>query len=306
MKSLPPAAHQGMLYSLAGLLTSEGKYLKSIETAREWFRYEEKPQAAAYMIIGSSFAQLERYDDALPYVLKAIEKSEKPAEGWYMLALAIHLQKERYQQSAKLLLTMLQNWPDKPRYWEMLAGCYLELEDDKRALDTMMLSHNNGMLTTPERIRALAQLNLMRDIPYTAGVILDKAITSGILKGDEKDLKLLLQAWLSAHEYDRAVDAINRLEPYAEDGEYFLQAAQIFNETGEWQKVVDNANKALDAGLKKTGIALLLAGTAYAELGRYDDAVRVFKQVRATADSSQRRNAESWIAFVDEKRQLRN
>ena len=73
-KSLPAQAHQGMLYSLAGLYMAEGQYLKSIETAREWLRYEESPSPDSYMLIGSAFTELDRFDDALPYVLKAIER----------------------------------------------------------------------------------------------------------------------------------------------------------------------------------------------------------------------------------------
>jgi len=304
--SLPATAHQGMLYSLAGLLAAEARHLDSIKTAREWFRYEESPQPAAYMLIGASFAELERFDEALPYVLKAIAKMEKPNEGWYMLALAIYFQQEKYRESANLLVTMLQLWPDKPKYWEMLAGSYLELEDDKRALDTMMLAHNNDMLLKPTQLRALAQLSLMRDIPYSAGVTLDESISKGTLEDNEDNLKLLLQAWLSAREYDRAVTVINRLAPYAEDGQYFLQAAQIYNELGDWQKVVDNTTKALDAGLEKSVDALLLMGTAYSELGEYDRAIRAFKRVQQVGDTRHRRNAESWMAFVDEKRQLQN
>ncbi len=305
LESMPPQAHQGMLYSLAGLYAAESKFLKSIETAREWFRYEEEPAPDAYMLIGSSFAELDRFDDALPYVLKAIEKADKPRENWYMLALAIHFQNDRFHDAAAILTTMLQYWPDKARYWDMLSGCYLELEDDKRALDTMMLAYTNGMLTKPNRVRGLAQLAMMRDMPYSAGQILEKEIASNVLETSEDNLKLLLQAWLSAREYDRAVAVIDRLETFADDGEYFLQAAQIYNETGAWSKVVENANKALDAGLKNPVDALMLAGTAYSEMDRFDDAIRVFNRVRSSGDADDRRNAQAWIDFVGEMRHVR-
>jgi tetratricopeptide (TPR) repeat protein len=304
--SLPATAHQGMLYSLAGLLSAQDRHLDSIKSAREWFRYEASPKPEAYMLIAASFAELERFDDALPYVLKAISKSEKPVEAWHMLALAIRLQKDQFKPAAALLVTMLQNWPDKPRYWEMLSGCYLELQDDKNALDTMMLAYNNKMITKPAQVKSLAQLSLMRDIPYSAGIILDDAISVGTLEDDEDNLKLLLQSWLSAREYDRAVAVINRLSPYAEDGRYFLQAAQIYNELGEWAKVVDNTNKALDAGLDKSMDAMLLSGTAYSELDDFENAIRVFEAVKKSGDSRQRRNAESWMAFVREKQQVQN
>lgn len=303
---LPATAHQGMLYSLAGLLVAEGQYQKGIDTAREWFRYEAKPAADAYMLIGSAFAELQQFDKALPYILKAIEESAEPRESWYMLAIAIYFQQQQFGKAADMLLVMLRHWPGNERYWEMLSACYLEMQDDKRALDTMMLSYANGMLSNPDRIRALAQLALLRDMPYSAGVVLAAEMEKGTLAADENNLKMLLQAWLSAREYDKAVDTINRLEQYANDGEYFLQAAQIYSETGDWSKVVDNANKALEAGLSKPATALLLAGAAHAELGQFAQATSVFERVRAVGDAAQRRNADAWIEFVSEKRQLQN
>lgn len=304
--SLPPTAHQGMLYSLAGLYASQDQFMKSIETMREWFRYEAEPIPDAYIMIGSGFAELERFDNALPYVLKAIEKSKEPRKAWYMLAIAIHFERSRYAAAADLLLEMLRYWPDEARYWDMLSSCYLELNDDQRALDTMMVAYNSGMLTNPIRILALVQLNLMRDIPYTAGTILQDELGKGTLERDEDNLRLLLQAWLSAREYDRAVETIDRLSEFAENGDYYLQAARIYNETGEWQKVINNVVKALDAGLDEPVDALMLQGIANAELDRFDDAERAFIRVRSLGDSSDRRNAGSWIAFVDEKRQLQN
>jgi tetratricopeptide (TPR) repeat protein len=305
-EAMPAQAHQRMLYSLAGLLLAEEEYQQSIDAIREWFRYEADPIPDAYMLIGSSFSELQQFQNALPYVLKAIEIADEPRENWYMLALAIHFQDSNFSAAADVLVTMLQFWPDNVRYWEMLSGCYLELEDDKRALDTMMVTYSNGMLTKPVRIRAAAQLNLMRDTPYTAGVILEDAIADGMLEEDEPNLKLLLQSWLSAREYDRAVDVINRLGKFADDGEYFLRAAQIYSETGEWQKVIDNADKALDGGIKNDIDALMLQGSAYSELGKLGDATRIFGEVRTKGDAADRRNADSWIAFISEKRSLHN
>jgi tetratricopeptide (TPR) repeat protein len=170
----------------------------------------------------------------------------------------------------------------------------------------MMLAYTNGMLEKPSRVRSLAQLAMMRDMPYSAGQILDKEIASGVLESSEDNLKILLQAWLSAREYDRAAEVIDRLQPFTDDGEYYLQAARIYNETGAWAKVISNSNKALDAGLKNPVDALMLAGTAYSEMGQFDDAIRVFNRVRSIGDADDRRNAKSWIDFVGEMRQLQS
>jgi tetratricopeptide (TPR) repeat protein len=302
--SLPGPAHQGMLYSLAGLYASERQFMKSIETMRDWFRYEANPLADAYIMVGSSFAELDRFQDALPYVLKAIEKSEKPQENWYMLALAIYFEQKDFSRAATLLEAMLKIWPGNARYWDMLAGCYLELGQDRRALDVMMVSYNNGMLKAPEKVRSLAQLNMMNDVPFTAGIILEKGIASQVLDADEDVLKLLLQAWLSAREYDKAVDTIVQLQPYAKDGKYLFNAAQIYSETGEWQKTVEFASRALESGLDDPVDALMLLGAAQTELGQFNSAVETFTKVRSIGDKKERDNVNSWLQYIEEKRQL--
>ncbi len=305
LEALPGEAHQGMLYSLAGLYIAKQQFMKSTETLREWFRYEEEPAPDAYMMIGGNYTELEQFAEALPYVLKAIEKADEPKENWYMVALAIHFEQEHFNDAISLLMTMLENWPDKPRYWDMLAGSYLEIKDDQKALDTMMLAYNNEMITSESRVLALVQLNMLQGVPYMAGSILAAELDQGTVAEGKRTLDILLQSWLAAREYDRAVSVINRLAPYAEDGEYFLQAAGIYNETGEWQKVTDNAAKALDAGLDKPVQALMLAGAAYTELDRLEDALSSFRRVRELGDAAARRNAVSWINFVKEKQQIR-
>ena len=303
--ALPALAQQGMLYSLAGLHAAEGHYLESIKKIREWFRYEEDPIADAYMIIASAFTELARYDDALPYVRKAIEKSVEPQENWYLLELAIYFEKRRYLDAISLLRDIVQIWPDNPKYWEMLASSQLELNNDKAALDTLMIVYNRGMLTDDNKIMAVVQLNMIQDIPYAAGVILEQEIAAGSVEDSKKNLELLLQAWLSSREYDRAVSAIDRLAPLAKDGVYFMQKASIYNELGQWKGVIVAVDQALEMGLKKPTAAHMLAGMAYTELQQFSKAISAFRDAKATGDAKQRENADAWIDFVQGKIQIK-
>jgi tetratricopeptide (TPR) repeat protein len=83
-----------------------------------------------------------------------------------------------------------------------------------------------------------------------------------------------------------------------------MRKASIHNERGEWQDVAVAVEQAIDAGLEDPTDAHMLAGTALAELGRYQDALRAFGRAKSSGDSKQRANADSWIAFVEEKIQL--
>ena len=301
LQALPSEAQQGMLYSLAGLYAAEEQYLKAIETMREWFRYEADPAPDAYMVIASSFTELQRYDDALPYVQKAIQKSDKPRENWYLLELAIYFEKKRFRDAVRVAKKMLQYWPDKATYWEILFGAYLELGEDKNALDVIMVAYSKGLVSTESKIMSVVQLNLALDTPFVAGSILEREISAGNVESNKKNLDILLQSWLSAREYQRAIATIDKIAPLNEDGEYYMRKAGIYNELGEWQKVADSAKQALDAGIEKPAEAHMLVGMAYSELDRYTDSIKAFRRARALSEPGERRGVDAWIAFVEEK-----
>jgi tetratricopeptide (TPR) repeat protein len=303
--ALPGAATQGMLYSLAGLYASEGRHLEAIATMRRWFEYEAEPKADAYMVIASSFTELERYDDALPYVRKAISKADKPNEDWYMLELAIHIQKERYADAATVLRRMLLIWPQKPKYWELLTSIYIEMGEDKNALNAMMIAYRNGMVTQSDKLLSLVQLNMLLDIPYTAGVILEAEMNKGTVETTRQHLDMLLVAWTDARAYDKAVDVIDQLAELTGEGSYHLRKARIYNEQGNWEGVTRSVDAALKLGVEEPAPAHMLAGMAYVELENFAESERAFKAVQATGNAKLRDNAAEWLSFLNEKRSLR-
>jgi len=302
---LPGSVIQGLRYSLAGLYAAEGQYQKSIDTMRLWFEYEEEPKAEAYMMIASAYAELDRLESALPYVQKAISKADKPNENWYMLELAIHIEAKRYSDGAGVLRRMLAIWPERPRLWDMLASIYLELGKDREALDVMMVAYNSGFLAEESKILPVVQLNMLLEIPHAAGSILETEIANGNVEENKRNLDMLLSAWIDAREYDKAIAVIDKLGAMTGDGKYFMQKASINNEQGNWEGAASAARQAIDAGVEDPTDAYMLAGTAYAEMERYQDALDAFRRAKQSGDSKERANADSWIAFVEEKIQLR-
>ncbi|MEM1438492.1 MAG: hypothetical protein AAF545_01105 [Pseudomonadota bacterium] len=301
LNSLQTAAQQGMLYSLASLYAAESQFLKSIETAREWFKYEQDPKADAYMLIGSAFSQLERYEDARPYVIRAIEVSAKPTESWYQLLLAIHFETGQIPKAVPLLQQMVELWPDKERYWETLSGAHMELNQDRPALSTMMVAYRKGMITEEEKLLSLVRLNMFLDIPFTAGQILSEGMSAGQIERNKKSLTLLEQAWTAAQEYDKALLVMSELGELTGDPEYSIRQAKIYNELTRWEEVVASANRALERGYEDAGEAYLLIGTAYSEMGRLRDSLAAFKQAEDSGTADQRRNARAWIGFVNDR-----
>jgi len=303
--ALPNIANQGMLYSLAGLYSSEGRFEEAIDSMRTWFMYAEEPVPAdAYMLVGNSYAQLEQIAEALPYVQEAIARAISPNESWHMLALSIHFERMDYASAAELLRRMVALWPDTPRYWEMLASAYLELADDSNALATLMLAYKQGMVEEEPKLLNLARLNLFLELPYEAAQILETEMASRRIEESRDNLELLLSAWTAAREYGEAVEVIDKLAPLTDDGEYYRQKAHLLSEQADWAGVIDAATQALaKGGLAETGNTLILQGMAYAELGQYDQALAAFTAARRHEETA-RRNANAWIEYVRDRRQV--
>ena len=305
--ALPNLANQGMLYSLAGLYANEGQFQKAIDTMSTWFSYAEEPVPAdAIMLVGSSYAQLEQLGAALPYVQEANSRAEMPNESWRMLELSIYFDPAfmDYERAVELLRDMVVLWPDRARYWEMLASAYLELEDDPNALATLMVAYKQGMVDEAPKLLNLVRLNLFLELPYEAGQILETEMDNGRIEENAGNLDLLLSAWESAREYDRALAVIDKLAPLSDNGEYYMRKAQLLAEQGDWAEVIEATGQALAAGsLEATGQALVLKGMAHAELGDYDLALAAFDEARDHEDSA-RRNADAWIEYVRDRSQV--
>ncbi len=65
------------------------------------------------------------------------------------MALSLQFQLEKYEDAIATLKVMVRHWTKIPAYWEQLAGAYLEVGDDRAALDTTMIAYINGMVKMP-------------------------------------------------------------------------------------------------------------------------------------------------------------
>jgi tetratricopeptide (TPR) repeat protein len=302
---LPNAAQQGMLYSLAGLYAAQSRFEATVRIMMTWFKFAQEPVAAnAYMLVGSSYSELEEYAKALPYVMEAIKRSEKPNESWYLLALSIRFDRKEFTEAVKLLRSMVVYWPGKAINWEMLSSAYMELKQDSNALATLMLSYQRGLVEGEDKLLNLAKMNMFLEIPFEGGKILETGMKAGSIEKTQKNLELLLSAWTGAREFDKAIGVIDVLAPMVESGTYFWQRAQLFNEKANWPEVISSATLALErGGLKRPGEAYVLMGMAHSELGEYDRAVAAFEQAKRHGEDA-RRNATAWIDYVNDRRQV--
>ena len=305
LDALPNQAHFNMMRSLAQLYASREQWQKSIDMMTQYLRYQPTPAPEDSIMMAQNYAQMNRYREALPWVNRAIEDGgSKAQESWYQLKLAIHFELKDYRGALPVLKILVSRWPSKLTYWETLAGAHQELNQDADALAALMAAYNGGLITTQPKLLNLVRMSMFLELPYQGGQILSKAIDAGQVEANAANLRLLLQAWTSAREYNRAGAVIDRLAPLTGEGDLFVQKARLMMEQNEWQATVDAGRQALELGnVDKPGAAWLMIGIAEMELGNLREARRAFQQAQEF-DANTRRQAREWQRFVEDRIQV--
>ena len=100
-------------------------------------------------------------DRSIPYAVKAISLAEKPKATWFQLLAANHYELKQYSDAAQALISMTTIWPNKPSYWEQLAGVYMVMEKPQLALASLKIAFHSQILDKESSLRSLVQLALM-------------------------------------------------------------------------------------------------------------------------------------------------
>jgi tetratricopeptide (TPR) repeat protein len=305
LDALPNNAHFNMMRSLAQLYSSREEWQRSIDMMTQYLRYQPQPSPEDQIIMAQNYAQMQRYRDALPWVRGAIrDAGDKAAESWYQLELAIHFETRDFRAALQVLNTIVARWPNQLRYWEMMSGAHQELNQDVDAVAALMAAYNGGLITEERKILNLARMSMYVDMPFQGGRILSRAIEAGQVEANERNLRVLLQAWTAAREYDRAGQVIDRLAPMTGDGDLLIQKARLVMEQNDWRGVIEAAEAALELGnVNNPGGAWLMIGIARMELDQLRESRRAFQRAQEF-DANARRQAREWQRFVEDRIQL--
>ena len=295
--------HQSTQFNLASLYGSKEEWDLTIDALMKFYEFERDPVAEAYIMTGIAYFQKGLPLEALPYIHIANQKTTKPKESWLQLELAILFINKRYDEAITVVKQLSTFWPEKEKYWETMAGTYMEMQKDADALAALSLGYKNEAITKEETLESLARLNLYLEIPYQAATLIEKNIQQGSIEENEENLRLLLGAWTAAREFKKAISVIDVLAPLTGEGKLYIQKAMLLNESGDWEGVQEATEKALtDQELENPGDVYILRGMAQTELGNYAQAISSFTQAMEIGTETNKRNAEAWIDYVSDRK----
>jgi tetratricopeptide (TPR) repeat protein len=298
---LPEALVLSTLKTKAQLQFTVEDYQGALNTVKELMRKVEEPAADVYMLMGQAYFQLGDYDSALEPIQTAVDmvkaQGNVPKENWLLLLRVIHYENKNYAAMIGVLEELITHYP-KDTYLLTLAGAHSELEDTMKQLVIVEALYEAGFLKTANHVTNLANLYLLHETPYKAAKLLEKEMNAGIVEENERNLRLLSQAWYTAREDEKSIPPLAQAADLTNDGELYVRLAQSHLNLENWDEAASAVRKGLQAGgVKRTDTANVMLGMALFNQQKFSEARTAFE--RASRDDRSRRAAQQWIAYVD-------
>jgi len=308
---LPEALQLSTLKTMAQLQFTVEDYEKALTTIRRLMAVVPEPSADVFMLEGQALFQMNRYKEALKPIETAVamyrEQGQVPKENWLLLLRVIYFEMKDYDNMLAVVKELVQHYP-KDSYILTLAGVYSELGDTKKQLALTEVLYEKGLLNTNAHITNLANLYLLHGLPYKAAEVLDKGIQSKFVEVNDRNLRLLSQAWYQAREDERAIPPLRRAAEMSKDAELYIRLAQAHVNLEQWDEAAKAVNEGLRiGGLKRDDQANIMLGMALFNQKKLEAARTAFE--RARRDRRSARAAEQWMAYVDseiKRRELMN
>lgn len=298
---LPEALMLSTLKTKAQLQFTVEDYPAALRTIEQLMAAVAEPAADVYMLQGQAYFQMNDYRKALDPIKKAVDmyraQGNTPRENWLLLLRVCYYELGDFPNMIKVLEELIAYYP-KDTYLLTLAGAHSELGDTRKQLTIVEVLYEKGLLTSQSHIVNLANLYLLHETPYKAAVLLDREIKAGRVPENDRNLRLLSQAWYTAREDEKSIPPLAKAAELSNDGELYVRLAQSHINLENW----DEAGKALQQGLRLGGLtrrdtASIMLGMALFNQKKFSAAREAFQD--AMDDQRSRRTAQQWIAYVD-------
>lgn len=304
-KSLAGQALQPVRYNLAQLYYQNKQYQKAVNTMQAYFKGGGAATAKAWVLLGSSYIQLNRYDLAKRPLQSAIEqidggKQTAEHEDWYRLLLAVYFNRKEYKPALDLLRRMTRAYPQTLDYWQQLAALQLKQKQRHQALATVEMAYRYGLLQSADDLQQFVSLFATAGAPFYGASLLQTWIEDGSLSANAEHYVQLAALWQQAREQQKAAAALDAALAQKNRGEWWLQLGQIRLDARQWRQAEVALNTALELGSlgAKIDAAYVALGLARYQLRNFNAARESFRQ--ALAYKSTKAVARQWLQYLDE------
>ncbi|EPF9306313.1 tetratricopeptide repeat protein [Vibrio vulnificus] len=278
---------------LTQLYLTQGDYKKAIPQLNKLLKQVPENESAAeiWRYLAQAQYSVENWREAIA-ATKGFQRVEnKPDTTILSLALAAHVQLEQWKSVIPLAKQLIALEPSNKNWWLQAYNAYLNLGQEKSALDMLTLIELQGLELNEAETKSLAYLYAAQGIYQKAAQTLARIENS---QQDPKLIKLQAQYWQAAKEWQQALKLWQRLAK--QESQYQWEVATLENQLQRYQQVLislaemDNPQRQFDAQLLKIN--------ALYRLERIDQAYAQAKKADALRSTKQTQN---WLKFLSHK-----
>ena len=287
---------------------------KALAKMDEWMTKADNPGPDAHFYIAQIYYQMKDYERAIERLEKVValsrERCQQVRENWWTMLQFLYFEQENWPKVIEILEILVKEFP-KRAYWVNLASVYGETDQADKQLWTMEAAHVAGFLEMESDVRTFGGLLLQGEIPNRAAKYLQQGFDDEIVERNVLNLQTLGQAYQLAQDVDKAIPIFEEAGDLAEDGETYDRLAILYLQKDQFSNCQTAAEHALEKGGLKNELAtkITLASCQF-NLDRLVAARKTFVEVRREArqqeERSEERNANQWIAYIDNERRRRS
>lgn len=295
--ALPKSIVHELHYVIAQLLIHQAQYEQGLKYLTKWFQLEKKPSAQGHFLAATAYYHLENYKQLIYQLRNALKKRNNAPASWYELLLAGYYESRQSNKAAELMEKMLYLFPEKNGYWMQLAGLYMNIKQERKALAIMELAYSKGALSKHSELMQLARTYLYMEMPYKAADVLSSEIDKGHITKDRDSMKLLADSWILCRENDKGIDVLSEAANTFGDTELYYRLGQLYVGREQWKEAIDVLNKAKnEPDFQFHAETYLLLGIAAFQIK--DNALSFKALNQALAFDNTKEKAQQWLAQI--------
>ena len=324
------------LFTLAQLNFVNEDYEGGINVLLQWMDEVEVVTAQGWSLLGQAYFQvgidkksesekLNYYEKALDSMVSAVQTAEieeyKPKENWYVLMAACYSElssrigKEESLYKQLDIYEILVNLYPKKMYFIQLGGIYGQLNRELDYMITLNAAYQKDLLDKESEYLALTQLLLLNSNPYWAAKVLEAGRIKKVpvidektkeekilpvVRDNEKNLKLLADAWRMAQEIELAIPIMEKAAKLAKGGQTYIVLGSLYLSEDKLEEAVNAIEQGLKKGkVKNPSQARLTLGQAHFELQNFEQAKKEFRIAARDDDKKIKKTANSWIKYTE-------
>ena len=305
---IPPALKQSTQYTLTQLYFATEQYAKVPPIMEEWLKTANNPDWKPYIILSQAYYQIKEYRKAIQPIRTAMDiakqKGHPIEEHWWLLLRAFYFELEDWPEVGKVLEELIKSHPKK-EYWTQMASIYGQMEKYDKQLYVYEMAYLLGYLTEGRELLNLTRLFLQHENPYKAATILERGLSKGVIESEQRNWRLLSEAWSMAQESEKAVKPLIEAAKLTENGELDILLGHTYINLGQFDKAAKAALEGIrKGGLKRTDNAHILAGMAFFNQEKFDEATEAF--LNAQKDPRSSKVSSQWINYIASEKQRKD